>query len=231
MQYAAEEGPMQTACPSALRSTLPALLLLTACGPAIRSERDEAVPVPQGATWIWAEREPAPRSDLAVGMGDEMVRQRFERAITAAMAAHGFRQVTDPDAAHFLLSLGYVARSQQRGPGRGGVSIGIMGGWGVRRGWGGRPWGAYPGGWWGGWYDPWGWNWFMPMGMMTALYPMQGPVRPMGAREGELVAALRDRASGYIAWRGRVATDALATPHLSQERVQDIVDKLFRTLP
>lgn len=219
-----------------LHSALPALLALTACGPAIHSERDAAVLVPAGATWAWAPRGPQPRNDAALGMGDEMVRQRFERAITAAMTAKGFPLAAEPADAQFLFSLGYAARAS-RGPGRGGVSIGIMGGWGGRRGWGGRPWSPWPGGWgaypgmWGGWYDPWGWGWFAPMATMGAGLPMQGPGGPMAYREGELVAALRDRASGLIAWRGRVATDGLSSPHLSQERVQSIVNRLFKTLP
>jgi len=49
-------------------------------------------------------------------------------------------------------------------------------------------------------------------------------------REGTLVASLRERESGYVAWRGRVAADRIGTPHLSQRRIQDIVNRLFRTL-
>ena len=213
-----------------LALTVSSAALLSACGPAIRSDRDEAIPIPLGATWMWGPRAPQPRDDFARGMGEEIVRQRFERAITAAMLAKGFRQVTDTAEARFLFTLGYDPGGQPgMRPGRGAISVGVMGGWGWggRRGWGGsRPW--YPYGGWYGLYNPWGWNWWVPMGMMAAAYPMQG--YPAMYREGTLVASLRERESGYVAWRGRVAADRIGTPHLSQRRVQDIVNRLFRTL-
>lgn len=208
--------------------TVSSAAALAACGPAIRSDRDEAIPIPQGATWMWGPRFPQARNDLARGMGDDIVRQRFERAITAAMLARGFQQVTDTAEAHFLFTLGYDQGGQPGArQGRGGISIGIMGGWGGR-GWG-RPRGMYPFGGWYGWYDPWAWSWWAPMGML--MTPGQYPIGARaGYREGALVASLRERASGFVAWRGRVAADGLATPHLSQERVQAIVDRLFTTL-
>lgn len=208
--------------------TFSSAALLTACGPAIRSDRDEAIPVPRGATWMWGSRFPQARDDLARGMGDEIVRQRFERAITAAMQAKGFRQVAETADAEFVLTLDYDPGPQAGAwPGHGGVSIGIMSGWGLggRRGWG-RPGHLYPYGWYG-WYGPWAWNWWSPMWMSSGAYVVPGPAR---YREGGLVASLRQRESGYLAWRGRVAADGFGTPHLSQERVQAIVDRLFNTL-
>src|SRR5258708_33541698 len=35
-------------------------LAFAACAPAVRSDRDESIPVPQGATWAW-EPQPGPR--------------------------------------------------------------------------------------------------------------------------------------------------------------------------
>jgi len=198
---------------------------LAACGPAIRSDRDEAIPVPQGASWMWGPRPAQPRDDPAAGMGDDIVRQRFERAITVTMQARGFRQVTEAAEAGFVLTLAYEpGRPPGTRQGLGGISIGIMGGWGG--GWGHPRYGGYPYGW-SGWYDPWGWSWWAPLWMAPTAYPEQGPA---ANREGALVATLRQRESGYVAWRGRVAADAFGTPHLSQERVQRIVDRLFKTL-
>jgi len=110
---------------------------------------------------------------------------------------------------------------------RGGISIGVMGGWGGRRGWG-WPRGRYPRGGWYNWYDPWGWNVWVPMGTMFMAYPMAFGPGPY--REGSLVAVLRERESGYVAWVGRVAADRVGTPHLSQRRVQAVVDRLLSTL-
>jgi hypothetical protein len=220
-------------------------LLLAACGPAIRSARDEAIVIPQGATWAWGPRDAGPRGEApppegvrgprgSAVPGDEIVLQRFQRAVAAAMQAKGFRQVDSAADAEFLLTVGYRA-AEPRGL-RGGTSIGIgIGGvWGGRgrRGWyepwGGGPWGFGP--WAGGWmFVPWGWSWNGPMGW--AQVPMGGAYLPMAYREGALVAQLRQRATGYLAWRGQVATDGIAASHLTQHRMNSLVAKLFRTLP
>jgi hypothetical protein len=223
-------------------------LLLAACGPALRSARDEAIVVPQGATWAWGPRDAAYRGDHpreappraarppsdAAAPGDEIVLQRFARAAAAAMQAKGFRQVDSAADAEFLLAVGYraaEARSLRGGPS---IGIGIGGVWGGRgrRGWyepwGGGPWGFGPRG--GGWmFVPWGWSWYGPMGW--AQVPMGGAYGPMAYRESALVAQLRQRATGYLAWRGQVATDDLAVSHLTQDRMNALVAKLFRTLP
>jgi hypothetical protein len=232
-----------------------ASLLLAACGPAIRSARDEAIPIPQGATWAWGPREAGPRedgpreagprgalppSDGARGPsgaalpGDEIVLQRFQRAVAAAMQTKGFLQVEAPADADFLLTVGFRAAGP-RGP-RGATTIGIgFGGmWGGRgrRGWyapwGGGPWGYGP--WGGGWMVvPWGWPWYGPMGW--AQVPLSGAYGPMAYRESALVAMLRQRSTGYLAWRGQVATDGYAAGHLTQERMDALVAKLFRGVP
>jgi hypothetical protein len=69
-----------------------ASLILAACGPAIRAARDEAIPIPQGASWAWGPREP----QGAAVPGDEIVLQRFQRAVAEAMLAKGFREVEAP---------------------------------------------------------------------------------------------------------------------------------------
>ena len=241
-------------------------LLLAACGPAIRTARDEAIPIPQGATWAWGPREGVPRAagpraggeaprptgprayeprpdepraddaqdpgGLAVP-GDEIVLQRFQRAVTAAMQAKGFHQVDAPADADFLLTVGFRAGGPPGVRSNTGIGIGIGGMWGGRgrRGWyspWGGPWGA--GSWGrGGMYVPWGWSWYGPMGW--GQVPMGGYGRPMAYRESALVAMLRQRSTGYLAWRGQVATDGYAAGHLTQERMNGLVAKLFRSVP
>jgi hypothetical protein len=220
-------------------------LFLVACGPAIRTARDEAIPIPQGATWVWGPRAGAPRAPgrpaadpeaadvrapRAVAVpGDEIVLQRFRRAVGAAMQAKGFREVETPADAEFLLTAEFSAFGAQGPRGRTTIGIGIGGMWGGRgrRGWF-EPWGRGP--WGGGWmYVPWGWSWFGPMGW--GQIPMGGPGLPMGYRESALVVTLRQRSTRLVAWRGQVATDGMAVGHLTQERMNALVAKLFQKLP
>ena len=224
-----------------------ASLLLAACGPAIRTARDEAIPIPQGATWAWGPREGVPRAGGpranvppagdaqdprgASVPGDEIVLQRFQRAVAAAMQAKGFHQVETPTDADFLLTVGFRAGVAPGVRGNTGIGIGIrIGGmWGGRgrRGWY-QPWGGAP--WGGGWmYVPWAWSGYGPMGW--GQVPMGGYGRPMAYRESALVAMLRQRSTGQLAWRGQVSTDGWAAGHMTQERMNELVAKLFRNLP
>ena len=200
-----------------------ASLILAACGPAIRTARDEAIPIPQGASWAWGPREGVPRGggpranvppadgtrdpQGAAVPGDEIVLQRFQRAVAAAMQAKGFRAAEAPADADFLLTVGYRTVGTQGSRGSPTIGIGIGGRWGGR----GRP----------GWYAPMGWD----------QVPMGGMARPMAYRESALVAMLRQRSTGQVAWRGQVATDGIAAGHLTQERMNELVAKLFRNLP
>ena len=197
---------------------------LSACGPAIRSDRDESIPIPMGATWTGGPRPELPVGGPSAATGDEIVRQRFERAIAAAMEAKGIREVADAADAVFVLTLAYEPGRSGARQGPGGVSIGVVGGWGG--GWGRPRYGGYPWGW-TGWYDPWGWSWWAPLWMSPAAFTAQGP--PAWNREGDLVVKIRHRESGYVAWTGRVATSSVGSPRLSQRRVQAIVDRLLRT--
>jgi hypothetical protein len=231
-------------------------LLLAACGPAIHAARDEAIPIPQGATWAWgpsygAQRAGGPRNGqpraevppadvtrdpggLAVP-GDEIVLQRFQRAVAAALQSKGFHQVEAPADAEFLVNVGYqpVGAQYRRGGPNIGIGIGIGGMWGGRgrRGWyspWGGPWGggSYGAGW---MFVPMGWSYYGPVGW--GQVPMGGMARPMAYRESALVVILRQRATGYAAWRGEVATDGYAESHLTQDRMNELVSKLFRKLP
>jgi hypothetical protein len=220
---------------------------LTACAPAIRSQRDEAIPVPQGATFAWAQA-----TDTATGTGRAnapavrperrspdrsdptalraIPRQLFHRALETALEAKGFRKVDRPEDADFLLSLAL----EPAGPGsprrgRAGVSIGVFGGWGR---WGRyHPWGTYPG-WisfwpWGGWmWGPWGYAWpAMPYGGAMMAYPVA--VAPRGMT---VVALLRQRSDDQVAWRAEYRADAYDLAYLTQQRAREIADKLVASL-
>lgn len=204
------------------------LISLSACGPTIRTDRDESIVIPQGASWAWGPREPAPRSERELGPGGEIVRQRFQRAIAAALQARGYRQVDDTSQADFLLTFDLGVRGIGRAPvaPTAAVGVGFYGGWGY------HPWGWYrPRGFYRPWgfYQPWGWGWYgAPVwgGVVTPMYPLG--YRSYG--EGALVVVLRQRTMRYVAWRGRVSTDLYDSRRLSQERVQRIVNKLFEGL-
>ena len=99
-----------------------------ACSPAVRSDRDESIPVPQGATWTWetpgGTRQPyesdsaaraRPRAmmgprygtgeyDRRIPMDNVIFAQRFRRAAEVTMQARGFRKVEDESQADFLLA-------------------------------------------------------------------------------------------------------------------------------
>jgi hypothetical protein len=213
-----------------LRGTIAAASLASAaaCGPTIRSDRDEAILLPHGATWAWGVRDTTERSDRGPALNDEIVQQRFRRAIEGAMQAKGFRQADDPSQADFLLTFTRGIRGAGAGPGRVMTAAGV----GFYGGWGYHPWGWYgPRGFYRPWgfYQPWGWGYFgAPVwgGFVTPMYP--AGYRSYG--ESALVAVLRQRSTGDVAWRGRVASDVYDTRRLSQERVQEIVNKLFEDL-
>ncbi len=205
-----------------------ALASLAACGPTIRSDRDENVPVPQGSTWAWAAPDTSARAPRGPSPVGEIVQQRFERAIETAMQAKGYHLVRDTSQADFLLSFGFG------GPAYDGrryahaapvVAVGVAGGWGYRP-WGFGRFGFFPP--WG-FYEPWGWGFYgVPMwgGFVAPAYP----VGYRAYSDRALVVVLRHRPTGYVAWSGRVGSDAVYSRRLTQERVQKVVDKLFQTL-
>ena len=226
--------------------------VVTACASAIRSERDEAIPVPHGATWAWGREGNQPDTGRYIRRGpaetaDPIVQQRFRRAIASAMQERGFRQVPDSEQPDFILS---YAIEPAGGSGSRGVRAPVGGvaaagfGWGGGWGWGYgpgfyrpfgvyrpfglyRPWGLYaPWGWgWGGWGDPYFGAVWMPSYIYPAGYHSYG-----GYGESALVVELRLRSSGEVAWQGRYHMDPRAARRMSQEEVQDVVNQLVKTL-
>jgi len=218
---------------SLLRTALAAgagALALTSCGPTIHSDRDESIPVPRGASWAWARRDTAAGAARAPSEVGEIVQQRFRRAIEATMLAKGYREVPAESGADFALALqfgappdGHVARRT------GAVAVGVSAGWGYRP-WGfgrigfSRPWGLL---------DP--WALYQPWGVYgTPVWggyavPVYGGRRRVYS-DRALVVVLRDRPTGEVAWSARLGSDALGSHQLTQDRVRELTDKLFKSL-
>ena len=102
------------------------------------------------------------------------------------------------------------------------VAVGFTSGWGY------RPWGFGR----FGFYNPWGF--YQPFGM--GFYgPMWGsyavPAYPGGYRsysDRVLVAVLRSRTTGLVAWSGRLGSDAVYSQRVTQDRAQQLANKLSR---
>jgi hypothetical protein len=207
------------------------LLTLAACGPTIRSDRDENVPVPQGATWAWAAADTGGRETRGPAPAGAIVEQRFRRAIEGVMLAKGYHQVGDSSEADFALSADFGGgRAEPPAVRHAGaaVSLGFVGRyhpWGFGRFGFYRPWGFSP---WG-FYQPWGWGYYgVPM-----WGGFVGPGYPSGYRsysDRALIVQLRHRPTGFVAWSGRLGSDAFYGHRLTQERVQRLVEKLFDSL-
>ena len=222
------------------RLSLPVILvagaaLATGCAPSIRSERDENIPIPQGATWAWSGQDAAPAGDTgtarryiagryAAGSFDAIVQQRFRRAIETALRERGFHKADDAAQADFLVGFSFDGADAVRHPAVATtVGVGFYGGYyrpfGFYRPWRfDRPWG----------WAPWGW------GFAFAPYPLYGygayPAGPAYYRDGWVDVTLRLRSDGEVAWTGRYRTEEHKVRELPQARVQEIVNRLFATL-
>lgn len=179
-------------------------LAIAACSPAVRSDRDESIPVPRGATWAWettgGTRQPyepstpdsgaerprtmmEPRSgmggyDREIPFDDVIFAQRFRRAAEVVMQAKGFHKVDDASRAEFLLNFD-------------------VGGTWARRG-------GMPG------YGP-------------------GPYRGY-PRDTRLVVSLKQRERGDVAWRASYVMDIYDMRESSQASAQKVADKVLREL-
>lgn len=102
-------------------------LLLAGCDDHITVIRDPDIPVPKGSTWAWkpaaspkdSDRRPVVSRDV-ISRGEtvvrepdgnrEFVRQRFRTAIEHTLSSKGLRQVSDPQAADFLVDYHVAVR-------------------------------------------------------------------------------------------------------------------------
>jgi len=207
-----------------------ALAALASCGPTIRSDRDESVPVPRGATWAWAVADTTAASRAASPVG-EIVEQRFQRAIEATMQSKGFRQITEASQADLQLTAQFGEPSADNPRRRSaGIAVGYAAGWGY------GPWGVGPIGFfrrWGpfgpwGFYQPWGWGFYGAPAWGGYVWPGYGRGRRAYSDQA-MVVVLRSR-NGEVAWSGRLGSDALTSHRLTQDRVQQLTTKLFESL-
>ena len=102
-------------------------LLLAGCDDHITVTRDPDIPVVKGNTWAWkpaappkdADRRPVVSRDVIArgetvgresGSNNEIVRQRIRTAIEQTLSSKGLRQVSDPQAADFLVDYHVAVR-------------------------------------------------------------------------------------------------------------------------
>jgi Domain of unknown function (DUF4136) len=105
-------------------------LFLAGCDDHITVIRDPDIPVVKGSTWAWrpmrppqnAENRPVVSRDVISrgetirresGANNELVRQRIRTAIEQTLSSKGLRQVSDPQAADFLVDYHVAVRRHE----------------------------------------------------------------------------------------------------------------------
>jgi hypothetical protein len=107
------------------------VILVAGCDEYVRIIRDHDVRIPKNATWAWrpaaqeaaaargnrpvTSRDEAPASQTAPRQAeadDAVDRERVKTSIEKALAAKGFKQVSDPAAAEFLVDYKFAVRRQ-----------------------------------------------------------------------------------------------------------------------
>ncbi|MFI5211169.1 MAG: DUF4136 domain-containing protein, partial [Gemmatimonadales bacterium] len=117
-----------------------ALVVLAAgCGPTISSDRDQSLPIPAGATYVWHGGGDLSQQQVDPNIQNDIVQQRILNAINAQMKAKGFVLTTDSAGAYFAVRY-YMALQQSTQmvtttTGVGYYGGGYYGGYGY--GWGG----------------------------------------------------------------------------------------------
>jgi hypothetical protein len=180
------------------------LLVVSSCGTPgaeVKVTQSSATPVVAGSTYAWkpidsdAERGSDPR------VSNDDIQQHIIAAVDTALAAKGYRRVTDPAQATLLVSyfLGLSSRSNVQaahlGP-VGPVACGFSGcvdGWGVY---------GYP-----------------TMDVTTMTYT-----------EGTMILDLVDRASGQLAWRA-TSQRPIVSAEPDQQRINIAVADMTKSLP
>ncbi len=105
-------------------------LLLAGCDDRVTVIRDSNIPISKGSTWAWkpvappkdAGRRPVVSRDVISrgetvarepGANNEIVRQRIRAAIEQTLSSKGLRQVSDPQAADFLVDYHVAVRRHE----------------------------------------------------------------------------------------------------------------------
>ncbi len=177
------------------------MVLAAGCGPTITSDRDQSMPIPQGATYVWHGGADVSEKQIDPNVQNDIVHQRIINAINAQMKAKGFVESTDSATAYFALRY-FMALQQSTqlvttttGVGYGG---GYYGGYGY--GWG---YGGYGG------------------GISTTT--------PVTSTDGGVVIDLLQNSSGKLVWRGQV-TGQVGSQAPSEQRVNQVVTEVMATL-
>jgi hypothetical protein len=195
-------------------------VLLAGCEDHVTIIRDNLIPIPNGATWAWrpmqapkdkgGSRPVVSRDVISPGAADSMVRDsdanneiirgRIRTAIEQTLSSKGLRQVSDPQAADFLVDYHVGVRRHN-------VTVRHV----------------YPGGYPGlvcgpfGCWEGWGWG------------PPEVSYENIRFREGTFVFDLVQHSSNRLAYRAinqkRVKPDTF-----SQEQVNDAIHHLLKDL-
>lgn len=120
-----------------IRVAAAALLVFAAgCGPTISSDRDENLPIPAGATYVWHGGADLSQAQIDPNIQNDIVHQRIQAAINAQMQKKGFVETTDSASAYFALRY-YLALQQSTQLVTTTTGVGWGGGYGYGWGWGG----------------------------------------------------------------------------------------------
>jgi hypothetical protein len=136
-------GPFSTTKRLLTAAALLSLIVVVGCNEYVTSERNPEVPIPKHATWAWrpVEAPPAPARDSRpvisrdeptqgakpvpeTEASNEILRGQIRVAITKALAEKGFKEVTDPQAAAFLVDYHIAVKDQ-----RAAAPVGYAGGY------------------------------------------------------------------------------------------------------
>lgn len=162
------------------RSALGAALVLAMSGLAgcesaggnVSVLQSSSVALAPGSTYAWAPVNDAVRTSADPRIANDIAQERLRTAVESALAAKGFRKVSDPGAAQLLATyhVGLENRAETRVDSYGGAPVRACGFRGCVSGWG--------------------------------MYgPPQIDVRDINYVQGTLILDLVDRASGKLAWR------------------------------
>ena len=119
--------------------SLIALIALSALacggGPSITTTRDDAVPLPQTASWAWGQADTVSKFELDPAAQNPVLHMRVQMAIQNTLAQKGWTMVQDPADAQLVVTY-HIGMKRQTEYQTTTTSVG--GGW-----WGGYGWGYY----------------------------------------------------------------------------------------
>jgi len=176
------------------------MALATGCGPTITSDRDQSMPIPKGATYVWHAGGDVSQQQVDPNIQNDIVQQRIQNAIDAQMKAKGFVLTTDSAAAYFAVRY-FVALQKTTQMVTTSTGVGYYGGY----------YGGYGYGWGGGYAG----------GISTTT--------PVTSTDGGVVIDLLQNSTGKLVWRGQV-TGQVGSQAPSEQRVNQVTAEVMATL-